>query len=125
MNKMIFAKVSLMLAVNNPDNGRHTGKVGHIHIGDELLELEGKLLTCKQDGIDVLVLGSERIPLQGYYQWVGNWCWDQAIIRAGHLTRVLRELMDNDWDCIAGESSLFEMWANGEVPTWEQLVPLL
>ena len=123
-------EVDIMLAVNEPRNGlpRHT--VDYVHIGDELLEMEGPPLQWGKTRVGVLnIASSPRQPLtsyhsfelKGYQQWAGNWCWDRAVIRVEHLPRFLRVLKDAGWDCISGEASLFEMWKRDEVPGIEDL----
>jgi len=123
-------EVGIMLAVNDPSNGLPRHSVDHIHIGDELLELEGPPLQWgKTSGGTLNIASRSRQPitsyhsfaLRGYQQWVGNWCWDRAVIRVEHLPRFLRILMDASWDCISGESSLFEMWRQGEIPSIDDL----
>jgi len=113
-----------MLRVNDQDTGVHLGQVDEIHILD-LIELEGEPLLCRLEKIGVLSLGCMRFPLKGYAYAVGNWCWDRATIHGRHLPVLLRELMNSRWDCIEAESSIFEIWQGGEVPTWEQLAPLI
>jgi len=123
-------EVGIMLAVNDVRNGLPRATVRQIHIGDELLELEGPPLRWGIPGGRTLNIASgSKLPLtsyhsfalKGFQQWVGNWCWDRAVIRVEHLPRFLRVLMDAGWDCISGESALFEMWQSGETPGIDEL----
>jgi len=118
-------EISLMLRVNDEKTGAFLGRVDQIHIGDDLMDLEGPSLECRTERVLKLVLGDLRFALKSYACCVGNWCWDRALLEIGHLPRLLQGLMDHGWDCIEAESSLFEMWQRGKVPTVEQLSALL
>ena len=110
-----MSTIGIMLAVNSPDTGVHTGQVRYIHIGD-LMEMEGPPLVCRVEKGRLLRLGEELFQHDGYRNWVGNWCWDRVVLKNVYLLRFLRVLMDNGWECVDGMTVLFDAWASGRVP---------
>lgn len=108
-----MTSILLMFAVNNPDNGLHTGKADAFDFED-LLRLEGLSITCYRIGNISLKISRRVFPILSYGSWIGNWCWDGAQVTlqtAQDIAEYLRSL--NKFDCIQAEVSIFEAWESG------------
>lgn len=123
--------VHLHLACNNPDNGNHTGQVDSIQFfgGDDLdpmLMLNGQDLVCRllnsmTDSTVFLRLGHlSSVVVHRYANWVGNWCWDAALVSAADAAKVANYLRSRGWQNEGGWVDMGEKWDAADVPFTEQ-----
>ena len=115
-------KMQLMLAVNDPRNGAHTGQVDQVEI-DDLIYLEGEPVSCGTDGYSLEIDGL-RFNLKGYGVWVGNMCWDCATLESVHVAKIVNHLRSLGWSCTEAETSLFEAYHDSKPITAKMLEDL-
>mgnify|MGYP001586949662 FL=1 len=122
----------LKLRCNDPANGIHTGRCDGIEIftsekhPDALLELHGTAWRCHREEVSWLIFGRQRLLIRRYKAWVGNWCWDAAIVPAVFdIANLLVALQRSTyWDVESGDSKLFDTWhaRAAKRQTWERLL---
>jgi len=110
-------KIQLMLQCNHAEDGSHLGHVYTVQVPG-IIEVEGLPLACEQDGRQ-LTVGTTTFPLIEYQAWVGNWCWDCAMVHSHDLAQLLMGLRGQGWQVNEAESGLFEAYEAGET-LWVQ-----
>lgn len=122
--------VPVMLACNDPDNGRFVGIVDMIEVGDEFLELEGHARLTVNPSVrgvvraDMVRLGRYRYRYRSYIKWYGNWCWDRIEMEAEEAAKLLNNLRrSGNWSPVMGASFAWEMWENGDLFTAADFEP--
>lgn len=110
---------TVMLCVNDPDNGAFTGRVHSIEVDHELISLEGPIEEVDEDlvattevvlGKGSITIGGELFQHRGHSNWVGNWCWDAVMMTPMVTLSLLNHLKRLGWGCHLAETGLFERW---------------
>lgn len=121
--------MQLMLAVND-DHGNHTGRVAMVEVTD-LLQLEGPGAyepladTPCQHTHGTLTIGERTWTIAGYAYLVGNMAWDCAHASADVVAEIVNYLMTlPGWNCIEGESRLYDKWHRRELFSAGELAAL-
>lgn len=89
--------ISVSFCCNDPNNGNFTGRFDAVHIGDDLLHLEGKYHP--ERGLKIatdftgggggwgaspakgrIKISRRYFEIHGYTYGFGNWCWDLFMI---------------------------------------------
>lgn len=91
--------VSIMLCVNNPDNGMYAGRCAGIEF-DDFMELEPIILpeprcTLRPGAFSIHHCSVKAISHQ---LWVGNRCWDAITVSALDAARILTAALNAKWD---------------------------
>jgi hypothetical protein len=110
-----MAYIDVMLCVNDPDNGSHTGRVDGVDLHDDdiAMSLRGQSLKCTLVG-GVLRIGHVTVEAITYQTWVGNWCWDCAKVQLSDAARIVNYLRRRKWDCEQGYTHLYEAFEAGK-----------
>lgn len=116
-------KMQLMLAVNDPRNGAHTGQVDQVEVDELDLCLEGDPVSCVYLPHAIMVCGL-WFNHKGYQTRVGNWCWDCATLESVHVAAIINHLRSIGWDCTEAETGLFDAYHNDVEITAEMLEDL-
>jgi len=108
-------RVRVLFCCNDPDNGAPTDRLFALEV-EGLIHLEGDG-PFRWDEI------TRRVSIDGIWYpvrssrgtWVGNWCWDEALMD----TRTVADLMESlrrsgRWDLTGGASDLYDVWESGE-----------
>lgn len=103
--------VRVDIACNDPQSGSPQGFIEAVTITD-MIQLEGPQLRCFRLG-GRLVIAGLTLPLHGYGTWIGNWCWDEALLTELDAWRLLEALRRERWDCTEAVSELFNAWDAG------------
>ena len=128
---MKIKTLTLMLCVNDPNNGNHTGRVEGIEFCvpgelDAPIKLESSYWdwgpACRRvDGGKHLKISRRTFPIRGYSTWVGNWCWDAAIVTVETANRILAYLQSQHdprgnsyWTVDHAYSEIYDAWEKGE-----------
>lgn len=88
----MFENVSIdvMLCCNNPDNGIFDGKLRALEIGPNMsfyaIQWEGRRIALLDNAIRI---SGKRFPVNGFREWVGNWCWDCVTMRGSTVLELL------------------------------------
>lgn len=117
--------ISLHLACNDPDNGNHTGQVDSIQFYgsdnlDPMLMLHGRALRCvpwRSGGGKTRFLRLGHFPairMPGYATWVGNWCWDAALISDDDAAKIANYLRKRGWHNEGGWVEMGDKWDSSE-----------
>lgn len=118
--------IHLHIACNNPDNGTRTGRVESIRFFgaddvDPMLMLNGGPLRCrlwhsaKSRKPRFLRLGHiPAIRVVSYTTWVGNWCWDSALVSDADAAKVANYLRKRGWQNEGGWVDVGEKWESEE-----------
>ena len=123
--------LTLMLCVNAPDNGNHTGRVEGIEFCvpgelDAPIKLESSYWdwgpACRWvDSGKHLKISRRIFPIQGYSTRVGNWCWDAAIVTVETANQILAYLQSQHdrrgnpyWTVDSGWTEIFDAWERKE-----------
>lgn len=90
--------ISVMLCVNNPDNGNYCGRCAGIHI-DDFLDLDPRVLPeprCTlNDGY--FRIHRRRFPIHSHQSWVGNWCWDAVEMTHEDVAALVALCLSQRW----------------------------
>ena len=117
--------IHLHIACNDYRNGIHTGQVESIQFFgaddvDPMLMLNGNRLVC---GILYSMKGRERylrlghlsaVEILSYTTWVGNWCWDSALVSDADAAKVANYLRKRGWQNEGGWIDIGEKWDSEE-----------
>lgn len=114
-------KIHFHVATND-DNGNHTGLVTVVEVSD-VIYLEGEPVTCRPD-VKTFKIAGLSVPLHGYGRWVGNMCWDCALLESADIATIINWLRTLGWSCTEAESSLFDKFHNGRDITAEEIEAL-
>lgn len=118
--------IHLHMACNNPDNGIHTGQVESIQVFgaddvDPMLMLTGPSARCrvwrstKASKLRFLRLGHiPAIRVLSYATWVGNWCWDAALVSDADAAKVANYLRRRGWQNEGGWIDVGKKWDSEE-----------
>lgn len=116
--------VRIMLATNDHRNGMPTGRVDALQILD-VISLEGPIPgpRCLIDPAKRRVrIAGMTYPIEGYAQWVGNWCWDEVRVSDEVAVDILDRLRKTElWTCTEAESAVYGKWERGEKIVAEDL----
>jgi hypothetical protein len=124
--RLAFVRVDL--CCNDPRNGSFAGELVGVAVADQVIHLEtpyaiepdarmppgapmcrGKRWVSIDDGTHV-----HMYRVAAYHVWVGNWCWDQAVMGWCDVERLLDQLRRLGWQCVEAESRLYRAWDSGE-----------
>lgn len=108
----------IMLAVNNPDNGVHSGYLRAVDFADLLsVWAYDNAMTCRLEtiGVDRIRIGRRRFPILRYSTWVGNWCWD-AVLVDGNVANAIAEHVrkSGKFHPEMGVSEIWDAWESGK-----------
>jgi len=118
--------IHIHLACNNPDNGTHTGQTESIQFFgadsvDPMLMLTGLSARCqvwrstKSSKSRLLRLGHlPAIRILNYSTWVGNWCWDAALVSDADAAKVANYLRKRKWHNEGGWVEMGDKWDSQE-----------
>lgn len=113
---------------NDPDNGIFVGKFHRMQVscGDLDMEFEGPwfqkegIVFRLDNGGEHAIIGRLRIPILGYRERVGNWCWNAIWVpwpRALEIINYLGRNKVQDWHMIEGPCKLFDAFNERHVIT--------
>lgn len=114
--------IHLHLACNNPDNGNRTSGVESIQFFgadsvDPMLMLNGKRLhfgfgwPANNRQTRFLCLGHlSTLRIISYATWVGNWCWDAALVSDADAAKVANYLRKRGWENEGGWVDMGDKW---------------
>lgn len=105
--------VSIDVSCNDPDNGNFVGKFTMLQVrcGDIDLEFEGPWPQSRGMSFSVnngkAQIGRIKVPILGYGNWVGNWCWDSISVKWPDALRIIEHLgKRTEWHCAGGVCEL-------------------
>jgi hypothetical protein len=123
-----LAFVEVGLCCNDPNNGSFAGELVGVDVAD-IIRLEtpygmepgarmppgapmarGKRWFSVDDGRHV-----HMYRVAAYHQWVGNWCWDQAIMDWRDVERLLYQLRGIGFFCVEAESNFYAAWEHDDL----------
>lgn len=92
--------ITVLLCVNDPQNGMPTGYVCGAHFGDGEIDLEGDPFVERDNptySVDHakqrMRIGRHVYPIHGHKMWYGNWCWDGVTMTREDAKRLVRRLL--------------------------------
>lgn len=105
----------IMLAVNDPDNGCHSGYLRAVDF-DDLLSVWAydNAMTCRYISDHKLRIGRRVFPIQGYTTWVGNWCWDAISVDYDTANAIAEHIRNSGkFSPEQGVIEVWDAWDNG------------
>ena len=110
--------IRILLAVNNPDNGVHSGYLRAVDFGDLLsVWAYDNAMTCRLErlGIDRLRIGRKTFPIMDYHTWVGDRCWD-AVVVDGDVANAIAEHVrkSGKFNPEMGVIEIWNAWNSGQ-----------
>lgn len=120
--------ISVDFACNDPDNGIYVGKfhMMQVRAGADDMDFDG---PCYQsDGITFKIIetpivgsisnqhlfaqvGRLKVPIYGYREWVGNWCWNSISVSWVEALKIINYIGKNKtggWHMSNGPTDLFD-----------------
>jgi hypothetical protein len=132
--------VRVMLCINSEANGMCIDRLRAFEIEDPidhdtLITVHGPYpdRACpvfRHVKVNQIQIGRRRYKTHGYRNWVGNWCWDCAILSIEDAVDVLNMLhARGDFHCEEARSDFYDQWngggkftgadvLNGDKPHW-------
>ena len=126
-------KILVMLCVNDPDNGCDTGRVSAIEFSAQadsvnpMIKLEssywnwGPVCRLLEGDPKRIKISRRTFPILGYRTWVGNWCWDAALVTIETANQILAYLKSQHdrkgnpyWSPDQAWTEIWEAWEKGE-----------
>ena len=98
------------LCCNDPANGMSLGYVDAAQLAG--LSLEGRPIKIGYKR-KKLNFGRLRMPIYGFINWHGNWCWDSVKIAPNDVVRVLAYMQRANWHAYEGVIELFGPFNDG------------
>lgn len=79
----------------NDERGNLTERVESVAVGMDAVTLAGPPLAYRE-GAKVQV-GRRRFAHHGMSDWVGNWCWNGAMMDVAEARRLVAYLLERGW----------------------------
>ncbi len=114
----------IMLCVNNPDNGVHSGYLRAVDFADLLsVWAYDNAMTCRLETDGKLRIGSRKYPIIRYSTWVGNWCWDSVLVD-GDVANAIAEHVrkSGKFRPEMGVIEVWEAWDAGQPIRLQQVI---
>lgn len=108
----------LELCCNNPNNGSPLYQSETVQIsaagGEFEITMEGPPIVTRLRADGRLQFGTLILPITGYKEWFGNWCWDAASVDHKQARRALCYMIQRRWQCTEGPSEVYDYLKGNE-----------
>lgn len=118
------ARIRIMLCCNDPRNGIFAHRLSGLEIGPNMSFMatawyesrEPRMRWIEKDGVThAIAIAGKHFPIVGYRSWVGNWCWDMAVMEGRTVLELLNwPRLRRFFDITEGETRLFNWWKAGQ-----------
>lgn len=118
-------RFQIMLCCNDHRNGIFAHRLSALEIGPNMTfestrwyesqQPRMRWLMMKEGGTYGIAIAGKHFPIVGYRSWVGNWCWDMAVMEGCTVLELLNwPRLRRFFDVTEAESRLFNWWKSGQ-----------
>lgn len=124
-------RIPVMLCCNDPDNGNFADRLSALEIGPNMSfhstayyeSREARMRWLTKDHVTHgIAIAGKHFPIVGYRSWVGNWCWDMAMMEGRTVLELLNwPRLRRFFEISEAEQRLFNWWKAGQQWTDQDL----